>query len=61
MNIVLNVAGVVGLVIGGVWMLQGLNFLGGSFMSGQREWFYIGAICAVASVAVLAWANFARR
>jgi hypothetical protein len=61
MKLGLNIAGVVGLLVGGVWMLQGLNFLGGSFMSGQREWFVIGAICAVASLAVLAWANFVRR
>ena len=60
MKIGLNVVGVVGLLIGSVWILQGLNFLRGSFMSGQREWVVIGAICAIASLVVLTWANFTR-
>ena len=61
MKIVLNVGGVLGLLIGGVWMLQGLNILGGSFMSGQSQWLVIGAILAAASLFALASANFRRR
>ena len=61
MKIALNVLGVLGLLIGGVWMLQGLNILGGSFMSGQSQWFVIGAVVAVAGLAALASANFRQR
>ena len=61
MKIALNVLSVLGLLIGGVWMLQGLNFLGGSFMSGQSQWFVIGAALAVASLIALASTNFRRR
>jgi hypothetical protein len=57
----LNILGVLGLLIGGVWMLQGLNILGGSFMSGQSRWVEIGAVCAVASLALLGWANWSGR
>ncbi len=61
MKIGLNVLGVLLLLIGGVWMLQGLNILGGSFMSGQSQWFVIGLVCAVVGVALLGWVKFARR
>ena len=61
MKLGLNVLGVVGLLIGGVWTLQGLNILEGSFMSGQTRWFAIGAVCAAASLALLAWVNWLRR
>ena len=43
MKLGLNILGVLGLLIGGVWMLQGLDILGGSFMSGQSRWLEIGA------------------
>jgi uncharacterized membrane protein YphA (DoxX/SURF4 family) len=61
MKIAWNVLGILGLLIGVVWMLQGLNILGGSFMSGQSQWFVIGAILAVASVVAIASANFRQR
>ncbi len=61
MKLGLNILGILGLLIGGVWMLQGLDILGGSFMSGQSRWLEIGAVCAVASLALLGWANWPRR
>jgi hypothetical protein len=61
MKLGLNLLGVLGLLIGAVWTLQGLNILGGSFMSGQSQWLAIGAVCAVASLALLGWVNFGRR
>jgi hypothetical protein len=61
MKLGLNVLGLLGFLIGGVWTLQGLNILEGSFMSGQTRWLDIGAVCAVASVVLLAWVNWWRR
>ena len=61
MKLGLNVLGLLGLLIGGVWTLQGLNILGGSFMSGQTQWLALGAVCAVASLALLSWVNWSRR
>ncbi len=61
MKIGSNIAGILGLLIGGVWMLQGLNILGGSFMSGQNQWFVIGAVVAAASLGWLAFANLRGR
>jgi hypothetical protein len=61
MKLGLNILGALALLIGVVWMLQGLDILGGSFMSGQNQWFVIGAICAAAGVVVLGLVNFLRR
>ena len=61
MKIAQNVLGILGLLIGGVWMLQGMNILGGSFMSGQSQWIVIGAVLALASLVALASTNFRQR
>ena len=34
--------GLICLLVGGVWILQGSGILPGSFMSGQRQWLLIG-------------------
>jgi hypothetical protein len=57
MRIALNVAGVLLLLMGCVWMLQGMNILPGSFMTGQMKWAVYGAIAAIAGVILLITAN----
>ncbi len=57
MKIGLNLLGVILLLVGVVWALQGLNYIGGSFMTGQTSWLVIGVIAAIAGVVVLAQAN----
>jgi membrane-bound ClpP family serine protease len=44
---VINVAGAVLSLLGIVWILQGLNVLPGSFMTGQIKWAYYGAVALV--------------
>ncbi len=56
----MNVLGALGVLIGCVWMLQGLDYLGGSFMSGNPQWFWIGLVVAVVCAAWLARMNFRR-
>lgn len=41
----LSVAGIVLIVTGTIWLLQGVNVLPGSFMTGQTKWAVIGGIC----------------
>jgi hypothetical protein len=41
------VVGVVALLLGLLWIGQGAGLLGGSPMSGQRMWLYIGLVVAV--------------
>jgi hypothetical protein len=45
------------LVVGAVWILQGLDVLGGSGMSGHLEWTVIGTILVVVAVALLVGAR----
>jgi hypothetical protein len=47
-------------LIGLVWAGQGLNLIGGSFMTGQTRWLVIGVIVALAGLALVGWANRGR-
>lgn len=57
MRIVLNIVGILLLLMGGTWFLQGINVLPGSFMTGQAQWAVYGAISAVAGIGCLVAAN----
>ena len=58
MRILKNILGVVLVLFGGVWFLQGMNmFPGQSFMNGQTKWSIYGGIVFVVGVVVLIWAN----
>ena len=35
------------LLVGLVWMGQGLGYVKGSFMTGQMLWFWIGLACVI--------------
>jgi hypothetical protein len=57
MRIVLNVLGVLCLLIGCVWVLQGINILPGSFMTGQTKWAVYGGLLLAVGVGLLIAAN----
>ena len=57
MRIVLNIIGVLLVLSGGVWFLQGINVIPGSFMTGQSKWAIIGGICIVIGIAIFLSAN----
>ena len=61
MRIALNIVGAVLVFFGGVWVLQGVNVLPGSFMSGQIRWAVRGGIAVVAGIALLVGANRKRQ
>jgi hypothetical protein len=58
---VLMVIGVLAAVAGLVWTLQGLGYVGGSFMSGATVWAVIGPLVALAGLALVAVAVRSRR
>lgn len=58
---VVPVLGVLLVVIGAVWTLQGANLLGGSFMSGSQLWLAIGLVALVSGAALLVRAVRAHR
>ena len=53
MRIALYVIGALCLLVGGVWFLQGVNVLPGSFMTGQTKWAIYGGLLLVAGVGLL--------
>jgi hypothetical protein len=57
MRIVLSVTGVVMVLMGSIWFLQGINILPGSFMTGQLRWAVYGGIAVLLGLAVLVRAN----
>lgn len=53
MRYALRIAGIFLIVIGAIWVLQGINVLPGSFMTGQMRWAYRGGIAVAAGVGLL--------
>ena len=49
----LKIVGVLLVVLGGIWFLQGIGVLPGSFMSGQIRWAVYGGIAIAAGVSLL--------
>ena len=55
MRIILKIVGVLMMLMGAVWFLQGINILPGSFMTGQIRWaVYGGGTALVGLVLVVA-------
>lgn len=46
------ITGVIAILAGVVWILQGSDVLTGSFMTGQRMWLVIGIIVGVVGLAL---------
>ena len=57
MRIAMNILGVLCLLAGGVWILQGINILPGSFMTGQTKWAIYGALVLIVGIGLLISAN----
>jgi hypothetical protein len=57
MRIAFNVVGILCLLSGGVWFLQGINIIPGSFMTGQTKWAVYGGLLLVAGIGLLIVAN----
>jgi hypothetical protein len=52
MHIASLIVGVIAILTGAVWILQGSGIMPGSFMTGQRTWLIIGIIVAIVGVAL---------
>lgn len=61
MKLVLSIVGVLLMIVGVVWFLQGINVLPGSFMTGQTKWAINGGIAFVGGVVVLVFSRTLRR
>ena len=52
-----NIVAVILLLLGGLWILQGANIIGGSVMSGHSQWLYVGIVLVVISIGLFWWSN----
>ncbi len=57
MKIFLNILGILLVLAGGVWFLQGINILPGSFMTGNPQWAINGGIAVAVGASLLWFAN----
>ena len=48
-----RIIGVVLVLVGGLWTLQGFGIVGGSFMTGSTVWLVIGLVTVVMGIALL--------
>ena len=57
MKIILSILGILFILAGVVWFLQGINILPGSFMTGQTQWAIYGAISVAVGIGLLVFGN----
>lgn len=57
MRIASNVLGVLLALVGCVWILQGINVLPGSFMTGQTKWAVYGGITVAIGIVLVVTGN----
>jgi hypothetical protein len=57
MKTILNIIGVLLILAGGVFFLQGINILPGSFMTGDPQWAINGGIMIVVAIVLMLWAS----
>jgi hypothetical protein len=57
MRIFGSIVGVLAMLAGGVWTLQGLGLIPGSFMSSNPTWVIIGLLTAVVGAGLVAWSR----
>ena len=60
-QVLLTVVGVAAVLAGLIWTLQGLGYVGGSFMSGATMWAIIGPVVALAGLVLIIIASRSRR
>lgn len=59
-QLALNALAALLILVGLVWIAQGVNILPGSFMTGDPRWAVIGAIVVLASIAMVILVNWRR-
>lgn len=57
MKFILTALGALLILAGGVWLLQGINILPGSFMTGQIRWAIYGGISIAIGIGLIVLAQ----
>jgi hypothetical protein len=55
MRLFVNIVAILIIISGGIWVLQGINILPGSFMTGQIQWAIYGGIAILAGIGLITW------
>jgi hypothetical protein len=56
-KIIFKVIAVLLMLAGGIWILQGINILPGSYMTGDQQWAINGAITALVGAGLFWFVN----
>lgn len=56
MKTLLNIIGILLILAGGTFFLQGINILPGSYMTGDPQWAINGGIMIVIGIGLVIWA-----
>jgi hypothetical protein len=56
MKIFLNILGLLLILAGGTFFLQGINVLPGSYMAGNPQWAINGSLIIVVGIGLMIWA-----
>lgn len=57
MKTLLTIVAILMILAGGVFFLQGINILPGSFMTGDPQWAINGGVLMVIGIGLIVWAN----
>ncbi len=57
MKIFLRLIGILLILAGGTFILQGINVLPGSYMTGDPQWAINGGVMIAVALGLLVWAN----
>jgi len=57
MKLFLTIVGIVLILTGGLWFLQGIGVLPGSYMSGQSQWAAYGGLALLLGIGLVVFAN----
>jgi hypothetical protein len=57
MKIFLNLIGIILILAGGTFFLQGISILPGSYMTGDPQWAINGGIMIVVAIVLMLWTN----
>jgi hypothetical protein len=65
MRVISSLIGILMVLMGGIWIVQGLNLAWGSlsrsFMEGDQHWVFYGAIMLIVGVCQVVWSNTRQR
>ena len=57
MKIFLNIIGIILILAGATFFLQGINVLPGSYMTGDPQWAINGSVMIVVAIVLMLWTN----